>query len=64
MNIDWVSPELKGIIEMAIIAHELDHDGDFWPCKSRGCVELRAGITKSIDMEAKIMAVRNAEISV
>ena len=64
MNVDWVSPELKSIIEMALIAHELDHLKDFWKCKTRECTALRQDITKSIEMEAKVMAVRNAEMPV
>jgi len=57
MKLDWLSQELREIIEMALITHEeFCGEGRFWDCPK--CAPERAGIIKSIDMEARIAAVR------
>lgn len=57
MNIDWMSPELKELIEMALTTHaEFCPGGRFWDCPM--CTEERESLIRSISMEAKIYAAK------
>jgi len=57
MNLEFLSAELRELIEMALVTHEeFCGAGRFWECSS--CRQERDLLVRSIEMEAAIHAVK------
>lgn len=52
MKSDFLSAELKAVIEMALINHETGCKGRFWTCEA--CAPLREDLVVSISQENRL----------